>query len=459
MAQAPKDLTPYASLRHFFGAELRQWRLAAGLSHDRLGAQINYSGDLVGKVEKADRMPTVALAMACDEALGTGGALSRLVALVEAIAERDRTAPVDAAPLIRQCPLIGQGSTVRVLPPRGAHPVNRFEFLVSTFGVSTGALLGPGEAAEAARLGGEDVTAWRRRLSRLYELDAEYGGGGVYELALQSLRKVRRLLHRASYSPATGEALQAVNGELTWFAGWLASETGREAEARYWWLEASHFAQRADDNRLLVAAMGSMSRQAYGLGQFREAIDLAQSAQQAAKPWGTPRLRSLLLNREALGHARAGDKHASWQALHQAETFLDAGRRDDDPAWLYFWDEADFASCQRAAALSLGDLPLAERCSRTALVMVRPEYPRNRISYLAGRAEVLIRQRSIDEAVATAAQAVEGASEVSSAMVDKRIAQTRAELTRYSANPRVAEFLDWSAEVLAAKTPGSASQV
>ncbi|MGH3929779.1 MAG: hypothetical protein ACRDTF_07360 [Pseudonocardiaceae bacterium] len=75
--------------------------------------------------------------------------------------------------------------------------------------------------------------------------------------------------------------------------------------------------------------------------------------------------------------------------------------------------------------------------------MARPEYPRNRILYLAGRAEVLVRQRSIDEAVATAVQVVEG-----------RIARTRAELARYSANLRVAEFLDWSAEVLAATTHG-----
>ncbi|MGH8572827.1 MAG: helix-turn-helix domain-containing protein [Gammaproteobacteria bacterium] len=51
MAQTPRELTAYVSLRHFLGAELRQWRELAGLSHDRLGAQINYSGDLIGKVE------------------------------------------------------------------------------------------------------------------------------------------------------------------------------------------------------------------------------------------------------------------------------------------------------------------------------------------------------------------------------------------------------------------------
>ncbi|MGH3900283.1 MAG: helix-turn-helix domain-containing protein [Pseudonocardiaceae bacterium] len=50
----------------------------ADLSHDRLGAQINYSGDTISKVEKAKRTPTAALAKACDQALGTVGVLARL---------------------------------------------------------------------------------------------------------------------------------------------------------------------------------------------------------------------------------------------------------------------------------------------------------------------------------------------------------------------------------------------
>jgi transcriptional regulator with XRE-family HTH domain len=78
VAQTPRELTPHASLRHFFGAELRHWRQLADLSHDRLGAQINYSGAAIGKVEKAERAPTAALAEACDQVLGTGGALARL---------------------------------------------------------------------------------------------------------------------------------------------------------------------------------------------------------------------------------------------------------------------------------------------------------------------------------------------------------------------------------------------
>jgi transcriptional regulator with XRE-family HTH domain len=113
---AGADAARLAAARHFFGAELRHWRQLADLSHDRLGAQINYSGDTIGKVEKAERAPTAALATACDQVLGTGGALARLVDLIEATAQETRTgrsADTGSDPrLVLECALSGHGPTV-----------------------------------------------------------------------------------------------------------------------------------------------------------------------------------------------------------------------------------------------------------------------------------------------------------------------------------------------------------
>ncbi|MGH3900280.1 MAG: hypothetical protein ACRDTA_18955 [Pseudonocardiaceae bacterium] len=106
--------------------------------------------------------------------------------------------------------------------------------------------------------------------------------------------------------------------------------------------------------------------------------------------------------------------------------------------------------------MSLGELAIAERSSRTVLATVRPEYPRNRAGYLGRRAEVLIRQQNIEEAVSTATQAVVAASEISSSRIDARIGRVRVELARYADQPTVAEFLNWSAEVLPTRTNTSA---
>lgn len=79
---ALRDLEPASSVLAFFGAELRRLRSAAELSQEDLGQRVSYSGSLVGMVETARRAPTRDFAERCDDALATGGALTRLWPLV-----------------------------------------------------------------------------------------------------------------------------------------------------------------------------------------------------------------------------------------------------------------------------------------------------------------------------------------------------------------------------------------
>ena len=77
---ALRDPEAGASPLALFGAELRHYRTAAGLSQEQLGDQIGYSAALVGAVETARRMPTEDFTARCDlvDELDTGGALLRL---------------------------------------------------------------------------------------------------------------------------------------------------------------------------------------------------------------------------------------------------------------------------------------------------------------------------------------------------------------------------------------------
>ena len=77
---ALRDPEAGASPLALFGAELRHYRTAAGLSQEQLGDRIGYSAALVGAVETARRMPTEDFTARCDVVgeLGTGGALARL---------------------------------------------------------------------------------------------------------------------------------------------------------------------------------------------------------------------------------------------------------------------------------------------------------------------------------------------------------------------------------------------
>lgn len=79
---APRELDPSASVLDYFGSELRRLRITAGLSQERLGEIVNYTGALVGLVEIAKRSPSRDFAERCDGALGADGTLTRLWPLV-----------------------------------------------------------------------------------------------------------------------------------------------------------------------------------------------------------------------------------------------------------------------------------------------------------------------------------------------------------------------------------------
>ncbi|MGP3979689.1 helix-turn-helix domain-containing protein [Streptomyces sp. KR80] len=77
-----RDLDPSASPLDYYGAELRRFREAAGLNQKQLGEIIYCTGSLVGQIETARKLPTREFTERADAALGTDGALSRMLPLV-----------------------------------------------------------------------------------------------------------------------------------------------------------------------------------------------------------------------------------------------------------------------------------------------------------------------------------------------------------------------------------------
>jgi hypothetical protein len=105
MGQTPCELTPERSAAHRFGASLRAAREAQGLSQASLGALVFFSGATVGRVEKAERGASRALAERCDAVLGQHG---RLLALWEAI----DTTPVPPLGLPASANAVNDAATV-----------------------------------------------------------------------------------------------------------------------------------------------------------------------------------------------------------------------------------------------------------------------------------------------------------------------------------------------------------
>ncbi len=69
MVPLTRELDPTAGPLDFFGAEVRRWRTAAGLSQEQLGQKVGYSGAEVGKVETSERAPSQDFAEGCDRVM------------------------------------------------------------------------------------------------------------------------------------------------------------------------------------------------------------------------------------------------------------------------------------------------------------------------------------------------------------------------------------------------------
>jgi transcriptional regulator with XRE-family HTH domain len=326
--------------------------------------------------------------------------------------------------------------------------VDRREFITGAAGLVASAAL-PALPAPTRRLGNSDLVRLRESVTRLDRLDHQHGGAAVFAMTVRTFRRLQGLVEHASYDPTTGQALRELAGQTAARAGWVAFDAGQHADARRWLLEAMHWSQLANADSVGVHAMASMARQASDQHRPREVIDLATAAQRTAGRAATPRLRSLLLAREALGHAGAGDTTSAHAALRRARVIADRAH-DDDQSWLAFYGPADFTSHEYRVALMLGDLAAAEDAARTTHALEDDPfaYPRNYALGLIDLADVLVQRREIDESAAVATEAIVAAADLDSARVTRGVAAIARSLAPYRNSPGVGEFIDRARQIV-----------
>lgn len=294
--------------------------------------------------------------------------------------------------------------------------MDRRDFLGGTVGLAVTALL-PQGVATPGRIDADTTAQCWTALRRLEELDAQQGGAAVLQMTEEMARRLQAALRRGSYLPSVGRELQSVTASTMEHAGWLAYDAGWSQRARHWWLETCHRADLAGVPEARVSALASMASMALRAGDDpgcgREAVALTHAARSAAGEHATPTLLSVLSAREAVGHARIGDRAAASSCLTEARRCLDQGRRGDEPFWLDFWGPADFASHETRTALAIGNGRAAESAARAALASVDAKaWPRNHTLYTARLGSVLTRRGQLDEAITVTSEAIEGAHAV-----------------------------------------------
>jgi transcriptional regulator with XRE-family HTH domain len=228
-----------------------------------------------------------------------------------------------------------------------------------------------------------ELAALRAAMPRLQQLSDQYGGSdALRSLAAQLAARADHLVQTQVASYELSQQAQSLAAQFSMMAGWLHLDGGDQAAARLHWQHAHYQAQLANDLETEVFALTSLSNQAtFSLHRAPEGLLLAQRALAVASGWASPRLKSLLLVREAAAWAARHDTSQFDRMQRLAANLLPDRPSDDDPSWLDFYDRAEFDGLRALSYGLLGDSTRSESLYREMIDRIPAHLQRNRLLY------------------------------------------------------------------------------
>ena len=430
--------------RDAFAAELRRLRADAGLSLAGLAQHAHVNRGYLGHVEHGQRWPSRPVAAALDRALAADGRLLAAWAAADAATPPARqpeqaddalSLPLgewtasDASQLADRL----AGGEIALTAAAGRRLVH--EWLVADTPQTV-------EITAGRRIGAGMVDTVTRRVAQLRRVDDHIGGRELRPLVERELRATAGLLRHAAYTDPVGRALLGAVAELCQLAGWvLADAAAPDAAARYHLLGV-HAAHAAGDRSTAANLVSTLAYQVANIGDPREAVLLARSAQSGARPHASATMRALLAERVAWAHARAGETRHTERALALVETEYDQRRPADDPSWVYWLDPDEITVMAGRCYVELGHPDRAIPLLSGVLERYDERQARESALYTSWLAEAHLQAGDVDQAAHLAGRTLDLSSSTSSSRGDDRVALLRSRLDPYAAVPAVGTFLD-----------------
>ncbi|BDM71683.1 transcriptional regulator [Streptomyces nigrescens] len=407
-----------------FGEELRKRRLEAGLSLTALSGAVHYSKAQLSKVERGIKAPSRDLVRLCDAALGADGALISLV--TQAAADT----PVEPVP-----GQVNEEDWIMQLSPDGP---NRFQPMGRREVVSAGVASlmtwrsdGAGQASTAAGAG--MLEASRSLFTHYRRLGQTVEPGLLLPVLIAQTHTLRELSAQAD--AATRRQLLALGSRYAEYVGWLVQETGDERAALWWTQRAVDLAAAGGDQALAGYALVRRALVTLYRDDAEQTIALARRAQSGTLP---PRIRGLAAQREAQGHALAGDLHACLCALERARTLLARPHDGSDEPVIGTMHLPDPVSMVTGWCLvDLGRSREASEELDRQLALVGQDAVRTRVRYGVRRALAYASAGEIDHACALTTPLLDGVAAVRSATVTTDLQRLARVLARHSDQPSV----------------------
>lgn len=406
-----------------FGEELRRRRLAAGVSLTGLAQRVHYSKSQLSKVERGIKSPSRELVRLCDAALDARG---KLVALSEENRSKDY---VTAEPSAEEEVWIMQ------LSPDGQ---SRFQPISRRQAVMAGAasVAGMSIGRPTIHTEKEDTSLLSSYLSlfdQYRQLGQASNAGPLVPVLIAQTHALQELSRQVGAS--TRQGLLRLGSRYAEYIGWLVQENGDDAGALWWTRRAVELAEAGGDHDLAAYALVRRALITLYRDDAEQTIGLARRAQADGEP---PRIRGLAAQREAQGHALAGDYDACMRCLERARSLLAQHAESVDSPVIGTTNLPDPAEMIRGWCLyDLGRPGAAARVIETQLAQVPEGAVRTRVRFGLRGALAHAADGELDQACLLTRGLLRDIGMIGSATVSADLRALARTLSRHPKNPSV----------------------
>ncbi|NRQ34299.1 XRE family transcriptional regulator [Nonomuraea sp. NN258] len=212
-------------------------------------------------------------------------------------------------------------------------------------------------------------------------------------------------LARGARGPLADRAVAAL-AQYAQFLAWMCHDSRQPAAALAWYDRSHAWALEAGDACLASTTLNMRAHQAWSLGDGQRCVRLAEASR-----WHdgrtTPGVQGMAAQMAGRGHAQLGEANQARTRLAEAEDLIRraAEHPEDEPPWMYFYDEGWFLMQRGMAELELGDGRRAAEYLERGLSTLPDHYRRDRAWYGACLARAQALRGEAEAAVAAALNA------------------------------------------------------
>ncbi|MFF8560985.1 hypothetical protein ACF06I_18990 [Streptomyces albidoflavus] len=303
-------------------------------------------------------------------------------------------------------------------------------------------------AKAISRIGPSQVTAVRAMTERIADILDELGAGHARPMAAAFLVNTVGPWLRADATEPVRRDMLAAASDLTYLTGWMAMYEKAHGLGQTYYTKALKLADEAGDHATYCRTLRGMSLQASSLGHGRMALELADSAAEAA-PSAGPRLVAFLRGQQAHAASMVGDRNQAHSRLREAESAL--ARADNRRDAVGGYDQTAYLFHVSHVLMEEGDHAGSIKALKHSIRVQAPQERQGRVHAYATLAQRQLRHGHLDASCHSWGRFLDEYEHVASVRGDEHFATMRRDLAPHAKVRAVKELAGRAREVSAAK--------